>query len=130
MFLESVCGGSRCWHFRLNLCHPKDKQKLRKKLGLDLPLFYFSVSDMASCDTIHKVQDRDQRENLEKLLHEYGNWRSVNNYYKSLLNLQKQQQSIDIEFICKQDSRLDKNNVNVLTIHWYKPNNIEKNSNH
>ncbi len=90
----------------------KDKQKLRKKLGLDLPLFYFSVSDMASCDTLHKVQDRDQRGNLEKLIHKYGNWMSVDNYYKSLLNLQKKQQSIDIELICKQDTTLDKNKVN------------------
>ena len=74
----------------------KDKQKLRKKWGLDLPLFYFSVSDMASCDTLYKVQDRDQRENLESLIHEFGNWVAVDNYFKSLLNLQKEQQNIDI----------------------------------
>jgi peptide/nickel transport system permease protein len=90
----------------------KDKQKLRKKWGLDLPLFYFSVSDMASCDTLYKVQDRDQRENLERLIHEFGNWSAVNKYYKSLLELQKEQQNIDIESMCKQDTTLDKNKVN------------------
>jgi peptide/nickel transport system permease protein len=90
----------------------KDKQKLRKKWGLDLPLFYFSVSDMASCDTLYRVQDRDQRENLESLIHEFGNWVAVDNYYKSLLNLQKEQQNIDIESMCEQDTTLDKNKVN------------------
>ena len=90
----------------------KDKQKLRKKWGLDLPLFYFSVSDMASCDTLYKVQDRDQRENLETLIHEFGNWSAVDKYYKSLLELQKEQQNIDIESMCKEDTTLDKNKVN------------------
>lgn len=90
----------------------KDKQKLRKKWGLDLPLFYFSVSDMASCDTLYKVQDRDHRENLESLIHEFGNWAAVDNYYKSLINLQKEQQNIDIKLMCEQDTTLDKNMVN------------------
>ncbi|MBT5858527.1 MAG: ABC transporter permease [Flavobacteriales bacterium] len=88
------------------------KQKLRKKLGLDLPLFYFSVTDMASCDTLYKVQDRNQRENLETLIHQFGNWPAVDNYYKSLLNLQKTQQSIDIKLMCEKDTTLDKNIVN------------------
>ena len=88
------------------------KQKLRKKLGLDLPLFYFSITDMASCDTLYKVQDRNQRENLETLIHQFGNWPAVDNYYKSLLNLQKTQQSIDIKLMCEKDTTLDKNIVN------------------
>ena len=90
----------------------KAKQDLRKKLGLDLPIFYFSVSDIASCDTLYKVQDRDQRENLEALIHQFGNWNSVNNYYSSLIALQKEQQKINIDFICEQDSTVDKNIIN------------------
>ena len=90
----------------------KDKQKLRKKLGLDLPLFYLSVSNLASCDTLYRVQDRDQRENLERLTHKYGNWSAVDNYYKSLLNIQREQQSIDIELVFALDTNLDRNKVN------------------
>ena len=36
----------------------KIKQELRKKLGLDLPLFYISITDLASSDTLHKVEDK------------------------------------------------------------------------
>ena len=90
----------------------KDKQKLRKKLGLDLPLFYLSISNLASCDTLYKVQDRDQRENLERLIHKYGNWSAIDNYYNSLLNLQREQQSIDIELVFALDTNLDRNKVN------------------
>ena len=67
----------------------KDKQKKRKELGLDLPLFYLSISNLATSDTLYKIEDRDQRENLERLTHKYGNWIAVNKYYKSLLNLQR-----------------------------------------
>ena len=88
------------------------QQKIRKKWGLDLPLFYFSISDMASCDTLYKVQDTYQRENLEALIHDFGNWSAVDKYYKSLLELQKKQQNIDIASMCEQDTTLDKNKVN------------------
>ncbi|MDA9663623.1 hypothetical protein N9T80_00610 [bacterium] len=90
----------------------KDKQKLRKKLGLDLPLFYFSISDLAYCDTLYKIQDRDQRENLESLIHEFGNWKSIDLFYKKLLTLQKKHQNIDIQLICEKDTSLDKNTIN------------------
>ena len=31
----------------------KVKQELRKKLGLDLPVFYFSFGSMSDCDTLY-----------------------------------------------------------------------------
>ena len=40
------------------------KQEWRKKLGLDLPIFYFSITDLASSDTLYKIQDRDHQKNL------------------------------------------------------------------
>ena len=90
----------------------KDKQKKRKELGLDLPLFYLSISNLATSDTLYKIEDRDQRENLERLTHKYGNWIAVNKYYKSLLNLQKAQQSIDIQAIFEKYPNIDKNKIN------------------
>ena len=36
----------------------KIKQELRKKLGLDLPIFYMSITDLASSDTLYKIQDK------------------------------------------------------------------------
>ena len=44
----------------------KIKQELRKKLGLDLPIFYVSISDLASCDTLYKIQDKYHKSNLKK----------------------------------------------------------------
>lgn len=90
----------------------KDKQKLRKNLGLDLPIFYFSISNLASCDTLYKVEDRDQRENLESLTYQFGNWKSVTNYYHTLLDIQKAQQMVDINEIFLEDSLINKNELN------------------
>ena len=63
----------------------KIKQELRKKLGLDLPIFYISISNIASTDTLYKVQDRYHKANLEALTHKCGNWQAVSDYYQSLL---------------------------------------------
>ena len=86
----------------------KDKEDKRKQLGLDLPIFYFSVGDIASSDTLYKIQDRDHRENLEALTHQFGNWIAVSNYYHSLLNFQKSLQKINIDKISEKDSTIDK----------------------
>lgn len=53
----------------------------RKKLGLDLPIFYFSVTNSTYCDTLHRVSKPDHRDVLERLSFEYGSWERVSNYY-------------------------------------------------
>ena len=58
----------------------KIKEELRKKLGLDLPIFYFSITDLASSDTLYKVQDKYHKVNLEELTHQSGNWQEVSDY--------------------------------------------------
>ena len=89
----------------------KIKQELRKKLGLDLPIFYFSVTDLASSDTLYRIQDKYHKKNLEALTHQSGNWRAVSDYYNALLKLQKSHQSIDIKSITAKDSSLNVNEV-------------------
>ena len=54
----------------------KIKEELRRKLGLDLPIFYFSIGDIASSDTLYKVQDKYHQANLKALTHQSGNWKS------------------------------------------------------
>ena len=88
------------------------KQEWRRKLGLDLPIFYFSITDLASCDTLYKVHDKDHQKNLKKLTHESGNWQSVSNYYKNLLQIQKTYETIDIKALAQEDSLLDLNPIN------------------
>ncbi|MDG1934111.1 MAG: ABC transporter permease [Flavobacteriales bacterium] len=89
----------------------KIKQELRKKLGLDLPIFYFSVTDLASSDTLYRIQDKYHKKNLEALTHQSGNWRAVSDYYNALLKLQKSHQSIDLKSITAKDSSLNVNEV-------------------
>ena len=89
----------------------KIKQELRKKLGLDLPIFYFSVTDLASSDTLYRIQDKYHKKNLEALTHQSGNWRAVSDYYNALLKLQKSHQRIDLKSITAKDSSLNVNEV-------------------
>ena len=90
----------------------KIKQELRRKLGLDLPIFYLSITDLASSDTLYKVQDKYHKANLEALTHQSGNWEAVSDYYASLLILQKAHQTVDAKAIVANDSSLSLNSVN------------------
>ena len=90
----------------------KIKQELRKKLGLDLPIFYLSITDLAASDTLYKVQDKYHKANLEALTHQSGNWGAVSEYYSSLLALQKAHQIIDAKEIVSNDTSLSLNTVN------------------
>jgi len=93
----------------------KIKAELRKKLGLDLPIFYISISDLASCDTLYKIQDKYHKSNLEALTHQTGNWHAVSNYYNNLLILEKAHQKINAKEIVTKNISLDLNEVNEAT---------------
>lgn len=56
---------------------------LSQKLGRHLPAFYFSITSKAFPDTLYKIYKKDQRENLEKLIEQYGNWNQISNYFYS-----------------------------------------------
>ena len=90
----------------------KIKQELRKKLGLDLPIFYVSITDLASCDTLYKVQDKYHKANLESLTHQSGNWQAVSDYYNQLIYLQKESEKVNAKQIVENNSNLTLNNVN------------------
>ncbi|NRA49288.1 MAG: hypothetical protein HRU12_09145, partial [Phaeodactylibacter sp.] len=53
-------------------------------LGLDKPVFYLSLSSAAYPDTLYRIFKRDERENLVKLIQQYGNWDHVSDYYQSI----------------------------------------------
>jgi peptide/nickel transport system permease protein len=60
----------------------------RKELGLDLPIFYFSLSNQAIPDTLYKIYRKPHRENLENLIQAYGNWTQIEKYYLSVQKLE------------------------------------------
>jgi peptide/nickel transport system permease protein len=90
----------------------KIKQELRKKLGLDLPIFYVSITDLASSDTLYKIQDKYHKANLKELTHQSGNWQAVANYYNQLLILQKKSEDVNAKQIVKLNPNLSLNTVN------------------
>lgn len=59
-------------------------QELRHDLGLDLPIFYLTITNATSSDTLYKIPKRRHRESLERLSYDYGNWEDVQRYYLSL----------------------------------------------
>ncbi len=58
----------------------KIKNEIRKKLGLNLPVFYFSITTWADCDTLNKIISKAERENLTALTRKYGNWEEIQTY--------------------------------------------------
>ena len=91
----------------------KIKQELRKKLGLDLPIFYFSIGDISDSDTLYKVEDKYHKSNLKALDHQSGNWLAVSNYYHALLNLEKKAKKINAKSVAEQ-KEISLNDVNEI----------------
>lgn len=60
---------------------------LRHKLGLDLPLFYFSISNATVSDTLYRISKADIRDNFEHISFIYGNWPRVAHYYGMIRQL-------------------------------------------
>ncbi|HET6226303.1 MAG TPA: ABC transporter permease [Bacteroidia bacterium] len=54
------------------------------KLGLDLPVFYVSLSSLSQSDTLYKIYDKDEREALDRLVGKYGNWEEIQRYYQEI----------------------------------------------
>ena len=77
----------------------KTKQDLRKKLGLDLPVFYFSFGSISDCDTLYKVADKDHSASLSELSHYYGNWEDVSAYFNQLSKTQTSHFSLNLDEI-------------------------------
>lgn len=55
-----------------------------KKLGLDQPVFYVSLTTLSHPDTLHKIYDKNEREALDRMIYKYGNWKEIQQYYSSL----------------------------------------------
>ncbi len=55
--------------------------KMRHQLGLDLPVFYFSLSTYAQPDTLQLIAKPFHREMLGNMVAKYGNWPEIEAYY-------------------------------------------------
>lgn len=66
-------------------------------LGLDKPVFYINLSSAAFPDTLYKILNRDNRNNLKKLIQQYGNWPEIEAYFKELNAFQTKIYEVKIE---------------------------------
>ncbi|MFK7936782.1 MAG: ABC transporter permease subunit [Saprospiraceae bacterium] len=84
--LETVnSGGMRSYE--------KEQQLYREtatELGLDKPPFYFALTSAAYPDTLYRFLKQEQRETLEKLIAQYGNWTQIESYHQQIKQLEKQ----------------------------------------
>lgn len=67
-----------------SISQQQDKIFWRKKLGLDLPVFYFSITSLSRPDTLYKIFDKNEKEALDRLIDKFGNWQYIQKYYSSL----------------------------------------------
>ncbi len=63
-------------------------------LGLDKPVFYFSLSSAAFPDTLYRIFKRDERENLTALVRQYGNWPAISAYYHQIRKADRQTEAL------------------------------------
>lgn len=59
----------------------KQYQELSEKLGRNLPSFYFSITAQSYPDTLYKISRAYERDNLSRLINQFGNWPQIQNYY-------------------------------------------------
>ncbi len=68
----------------------EQKKFWRKKLGLDLPVFYFSLSSLSYPDSLYKIDDKNEKEALSRLIDKYGNWQYIHEYNKLIHQFEAQ----------------------------------------
>jgi peptide/nickel transport system permease protein len=71
----------------------------RHELGLDLPVFYFSINTSAVPDTLHRIQREDQRAALRRLIGRHGNWPEIEAFHVSIRRLQRAAYDIGVDSV-------------------------------
>ncbi len=61
-----------------------EKKSWQHRLGLDLPLFYFSLSALSDCDTLNRIPATDERKALTIQINQTGNTKAVETFHHSL----------------------------------------------
>lgn len=92
----------------------EQKKFWSKKLGLDLPIFYFSLNTLAHSDTLYRIYDRNERNSLDRLTSEYGNWPAISSYFDAIGELNAAHTSLKVDSSMAMGFPLDevKENIN------------------
>lgn len=71
----------------------QELEKIRVQLGLNLPLFYFSLQSLSDFRNIREISDKNEQKMLSSLADAYGNPNKIYVYYKDLKQLEKNLQN-------------------------------------
>ena len=63
---------------------PQLKRELYREMGLDLPVFYFSVNSYSHCDTLNRIANKKLRNAADRMIHQYGCWAEIQSYYQEI----------------------------------------------
>lgn len=78
----------------LNQFQKQEQENLKKfwtsKLGLNLPVFYFSIQPISEPDTLYKIFDKEQKEQIKQLINQTGNYQSIVEFNKELQSYKQQ----------------------------------------
>jgi peptide/nickel transport system permease protein len=69
--------------------------RISHEMGLDLPVFYFSLNSIAYPDTLHRILVLAERKNLHELVGTYGNWPFISAYFHQIGNVLERLKSIE-----------------------------------
>lgn len=70
------------------LNYEKAYQRRAESFGLIGSTFYFELTSKAYPDTLHKIIQKDKRENWKTLISHYGNWEQISNYKNAIQAIQ------------------------------------------
>lgn len=85
----------------------EQKKFWSRKLGLDLPIFYFSLNSLSQPDTLYRVYDRNERESLSRLANTFGNWSAVSDYFLTIDALNDAHSSLKVDSSMAMGSSID-----------------------
>jgi peptide/nickel transport system permease protein len=87
---------------------------MAEKMGLHLPTFYLDLSSAAVPDTLYRYTKKPERENLSRLIAQYGNWPKIETYFANIKAVQYSMYTVAQDSSTFEPSREINNNVNNL----------------
>lgn len=84
--VEQILGGVAGTEGRVSdlLATEKAYREVAHKLGLDLPIFYFSIVPASVPDTLYRIPNRLHKQALRRLISQLGNWEDIQAYYHAI----------------------------------------------
>lgn len=92
------------------------KDSIRVKLGLNLPLFYFSLGTQSDCDTIHKIFDKQEQYVFHRLSRRWQDSERTAWYFKVIDRSLKKTDTLNADAIYKRFSYVEDTATELISI--------------